>query len=339
MPVYNSGIYLRTAVDSILNQSFKDIELILVDDGSTDGSSECCDEYAKQDSRVVVIHQKNGGICNARNAALKIARGEYIGFSDHDDKFLPEAFDRCVQAIREYAFPDMIKFGKRYVFINEKNEAYRCIHMSLRNKVYTRTEITENYLQLRADNLFRFVWDGLYKKNIIKQHNIAFDPYFTHGGEDHDFCNTYSRHINNIVTIDQEFYVHYLRKSFSTSSKKIQHAGCLYYKLESERLYETLSILNYDVKRNDAIYWNQFFGTCILPVISYHIKNGTSKQSLFEILNQFEGSPMLRAEKNIRLYKLLKDSKKIGLFTHCYLRHHLNLLYLLILLRYRIIKS
>ena len=89
MPVYNSGEYLKTAVDSILSQSLKEIELILVDDGSTDGSSERCDEYAAKDSRVVVIHQKNGGICNARNAALKIAKGEYIGFSDHDDEYLP----------------------------------------------------------------------------------------------------------------------------------------------------------------------------------------------------------------------------------------------------------
>lgn len=78
MPVYNSGEYLKTAVYSILSQSLKEIELILVDDGSTDGSSERCDEYAAKDSRVVVIHQKNGGICNARNAALKIARGNIL---------------------------------------------------------------------------------------------------------------------------------------------------------------------------------------------------------------------------------------------------------------------
>ena len=78
MPVYNSGEYLKTAVDSILSQSLKEIELILVDDGSTDGSSERCDEYAAKDSRVVVIHQKNGGICNARNAALKMPRGNIL---------------------------------------------------------------------------------------------------------------------------------------------------------------------------------------------------------------------------------------------------------------------
>ena len=73
VPVYNVEKYLRECLDSILNQSLKEMELILVDDGSNDGSSERCAEYAKNDNRVVVIHQKNGGICNARNAALKIA--------------------------------------------------------------------------------------------------------------------------------------------------------------------------------------------------------------------------------------------------------------------------
>ena len=112
MPVYNSGEYLQTAVDSILSQSLKDIELILVDDGSTDGSSEKCDEYAKKDKRVVVIHQRNGGICNARNAALKIARGEYIGFSDHDDEYVPGYLEHAYREAMEHD-ADLVKVGKR----------------------------------------------------------------------------------------------------------------------------------------------------------------------------------------------------------------------------------
>ena len=124
MPVYNSGEYLKTAVESILNQSLKEIELILVDDGSTDGSSERCDEYAAKDSRVVVIHQKNGGICNARNAALKIARGEYIGFSDHDDEFTSGMYERCISII-DKEHPDMLKFGKRVDFIDNNKKVYR----------------------------------------------------------------------------------------------------------------------------------------------------------------------------------------------------------------------
>lgn len=339
MPVYNSGKYLSTAVDSVLNQSFKEIELILVDDGSTDGSSKKCDEYARKDSRVVVIHQKNGGICNARNAALKVAKGEYIGFCDHDDEFLPGVWERCVQIIKENNYPDLIKFGKKYVFIDENNNIYRNIYMTLQDKSYDRKDIIQNYLELRKNNLFRFVWDGLYKRAFIEKYNILFDPYFKYGGEDHDFCNMYSRYINSIVTLKEVFYVHYLRKNFSTSSKKIDNANTLYYKIESERLYQTLQFINYNLIKNRAIYWNQFFETCILPVISYHFKNGASKETIEIAVNQFDDSIMQQNDKNISFIDLIMQSKKIGLFTYCYLNKYFNFLYLLVYIRYKLIKS
>jgi len=85
VPVYNVEKYLRKCVDSILNQTFKDFELILVDDGSPDNSGVICDEYAKKDSRVRVIHKKNGGLSDARNIGIDAAKGKYIGFIDSDD--------------------------------------------------------------------------------------------------------------------------------------------------------------------------------------------------------------------------------------------------------------
>lgn len=85
IPVYNVYRYLETCIDSILNQTYNKLEIILVDDGSTDGSEKVCDEYAKKDNRVIVIHQKNGGISSARNAGLDIAVGEFITFVDSDD--------------------------------------------------------------------------------------------------------------------------------------------------------------------------------------------------------------------------------------------------------------
>ena len=146
MPVYNSGEYLQTAVDSILSQSLKDIELILVDDGSTDGSSEKCDEYAKKDKRVVVIHQKNGGICNARNAALKIARGEYIGFSDHDDEYVPGYLEHAYNdAILNNA--DLVKVGKReYIILGGK--VLRTKQSNLPSRVYHQEDIKKEYFDL-----------------------------------------------------------------------------------------------------------------------------------------------------------------------------------------------
>ena len=85
VPVYNAEDYLRYCIDSILQQSYTNLEVILVDDGAKDSSPAICDEYATQDSRVTVIHQENGGIAKAQNTGLDAAHGEYIAFSDNDD--------------------------------------------------------------------------------------------------------------------------------------------------------------------------------------------------------------------------------------------------------------
>lgn len=98
VPVYNVEQYLNKCVDSILAQTFRDFEVILLDDGSTDGSGEICDEYAKKDSRIKVIHQQNGGLSCARNNGIKIATGNYIGFSDSDDWIEPEMYQKMLTA-------------------------------------------------------------------------------------------------------------------------------------------------------------------------------------------------------------------------------------------------
>ena len=85
VPVYNVEKYLNRCLDSILNQTFTDFELILIDDGSTDSSGAICDEFSLLDQRVVVRHKENGGICSARNLGLDISQGDYIGFCDSDD--------------------------------------------------------------------------------------------------------------------------------------------------------------------------------------------------------------------------------------------------------------
>lgn len=85
VPIYNVGKYLPKCIESILNQTFKNFELILVNDGSTDNSGVVCDDYAKKDTRIKIIHKSNGGVSSARNAGLYVAKGEYIGFVDPDD--------------------------------------------------------------------------------------------------------------------------------------------------------------------------------------------------------------------------------------------------------------
>ena len=94
VPVYNVKDYLNECVESIVNQSYAALEIILVDDGSTDGSAEICDNWLKRDSRIRVIHKENGGLSDARNAGMSIATGEYVGFVDGDDKIAKEMYCR-----------------------------------------------------------------------------------------------------------------------------------------------------------------------------------------------------------------------------------------------------
>ena len=94
VPVYNVAEYLQECVDSIINQTYKNLEIILVDDGSTDACPDICDEYAKRDSRIRVIHKKNGGLSDARNAGLDICTGEWIGFVDSDDYIAHDMYEK-----------------------------------------------------------------------------------------------------------------------------------------------------------------------------------------------------------------------------------------------------
>lgn len=105
VPIYNVEPYLQRCVDSILNQTFTDFELILVDDGSPDNSPAICDDYAQKDSRINVIHKVNGGLSDARNAGLAIAQGEYVGFVDGDDRILPDMYLQLIELAVHHSAP------------------------------------------------------------------------------------------------------------------------------------------------------------------------------------------------------------------------------------------
>ncbi len=93
IPVYNVEPYIRKCIDSVINQTYINLEIILVDDGSTDNSGKVCDEYATKDKRVKVLHKRNGGVSSAKNAGLKEVTGKYLGFVDSDDWIEPEMYE------------------------------------------------------------------------------------------------------------------------------------------------------------------------------------------------------------------------------------------------------
>ena len=142
IPVYKVEPFLRRCVDSVLNQTYKNLEVVLVDDGSPDGCPAICDDYARKDNRVVVIHKKNGGLSSARNAALNSPlRGDYVTFVDSDDWIAPDTYEYCTKAMEDNN-ADIIQYGymttKEYTFdTNTKKEII---------ETYTYKDILKYYL-------------------------------------------------------------------------------------------------------------------------------------------------------------------------------------------------
>ena len=123
IPIYKVEVYLHQCVDSVLAQSYKNIEVILVDDGSPDSCPRICDEYAAKDERIKVIHKPNGGLSDARNSGLKIANGDYVIFLDSDDYYNNTQFLQDIHDQLFFKNADVL-FFRRIYFIDGKNNSF-----------------------------------------------------------------------------------------------------------------------------------------------------------------------------------------------------------------------
>lgn len=218
VPIYNVETYLHKCIDSILSQTFKDFELILVDDGSTDNCGKICDQYAQQDARVVVIHKKNGGVSSARNNGIELAKGEYIAFVDPDDVIEQNMYEVLVHySIKHNA--EMVVC--QYTLIDEANgstkvpQVWEQVDCVIDNK----TIINKIIPNLLVNNTFSLVpcYNKLYKKTVFDNYYIRFDENKSYG---EDRCLNYALLplIKSLVFIDQPLYV-YIRHQRDSLSR------------------------------------------------------------------------------------------------------------------------
>ena len=164
IPIYNVEEYLRECLDSIMNQTFKNFEVIMVDDGSTDNSFNICQEFAARDSRFKLIHQANIGVAGARNTCLKHMKGEYISWVDSDDKVEPNYLERLLEVQNETQ-ADLVD-GYNYGFKDGMRYYYDLTHIS---PTLDAVEISKEELFLRLLEGFRIVlWGNLAKKELYQ---------------------------------------------------------------------------------------------------------------------------------------------------------------------------
>lgn len=198
VPVYKAEQYLHNCIDSILNQTYTDFELILVDDGSPDKSGEICDKYAENDGRIRVIHKKNGGVSSARNEGMHAAKGEYICFVDSDDSLNIYFLQKCLELAKSYG-DELIICGYNKI---ENNKIQKNIFSDEKYDILQRDQVI---MTLVEKVLICAPWGKLYRSDIIKDNEIKF-PEDMSLGEDMVFNFHYCNYISKIVIINSPLY-------------------------------------------------------------------------------------------------------------------------------------
>lgn len=210
VPVYNVEGYMRKCINSILNQTIENIEIILVNDGSKDKSGDICDEYKKKDDRVVVIHKENGGLSSARNAGLEIATGELIGFVDSDDWIEPDYFEILYEGIIKNN-ADISVMQLKYVTNHQKIEFNT--EMKEEWLEFTRHKAMESFIanNFIASNFIQYsACNKLYRSNLFE--GIRYPE----GMLMEDKATTYKLiHKANLVVVNLSKKYHYYLRSDS----------------------------------------------------------------------------------------------------------------------------
>lgn len=292
VPIYNVQEYLSKCIDSILLQTFSDLEIILVNDGSTDCSGDICDKYAEKDTRIRVLHKQNGGVSSARNAGLKLARGEYIGFVDPDDWIYKDMFMKLYNLSKEHNSDiSVCGFCREIdgVITEQQKDIENIIQM---NKI-------ESMNELFKGKLYRFsLCNKLFKKQCFQ------DVEFPEGMIHEDLATTYKL-FNNSNKVSYTNYIGYVYVK--------RHNSILNTKFNKNRLYsleiwEDILIFMeknyyelYDVVISCFTYW------CIDNV--YRILNQLTEDKL-EYLNIVQKHIRVNY-KSIVVNKLLSKKYKI----------------------------
>ena len=201
VPVYNVEKYLTRCIESLINQTCNNLEIILVDDGSTDKSGKICDNYSKKDKRIKVIHKKNGGLSDARNTGIDIASGKYIGFIDSDDWILPNMYLKLYNLLIDNSAEISVC---NFIQTSRENMKYNIKHEKI--KILNREEAIK---KLSIDKeIMDYAWNKLYKTELFK--NIRYPV----GKNMEDKGTTYKLFLkaNKIVYTNNIYYMYFYRK-------------------------------------------------------------------------------------------------------------------------------
>lgn len=296
VPVYNAEEYLDKCISSILNQTEKDIQLILVDDGSTDGSRGLCESYAEADSRVLFLHQKNAGVSAARNLGISKASGKYIGFVDSDDWIELEMFERLLTEA-DQSDADVVMCDATTVYSDGKTKADTITQLS-ENRVLKKSDFTPSLLLEMAGSTCRCIYKNDRYSDKLRKYPLAF-PFGVKFSEDRIF-NLYAfGQANKVVYIKESYYNRYMN---TESAVHRFHADYFEtYKKAADGIEQAIHCVWDDDPALQKAYLGQFIDGAIGAVYNYYYKT----------------SPLTSAEKKNMVKRLCNDSQLRTAITTC----------------------
>ncbi|MBR1467650.1 MAG: glycosyltransferase family 2 protein [Bacteroidaceae bacterium] len=213
LPVYKVEKYLHECIDSILNQSFCDFEVILVDDGSPDKCPQICEEYAKKDNRIKVIHKANGGQADARNVGLEAAKGEYICYIDSDD-FLAHNGVLQLLAEKTKGNPEIVHYKFKERFESDGHIANCRFDYKVPTKGRSLADIYGDLID--KDAYYNSAWSKIIRRELLLENNIRFEKGIV--GEDNEWYYHVIMVANSLVLVDEPLYVYRRRQGSTTTS-------------------------------------------------------------------------------------------------------------------------
>jgi len=313
VPVYNVESYLEQCLQSIVAQTYTDLEIILVDDGSTDQSAKICEDFAKRDARVKIIRQMNGGVSSARNTGIKAATGEYITFVDSDDWLEKDMYQNMMREAMANNGAEVLMCD----FMNEKDGSKEKITADIHSGFYEKLEIVNELYPtlLVTENLGRLpivsVWNCLYKKELFLNNKIRFDVNLRYA-EDYLFMAAVMVQANSFYYLKGYYGYHYRQYEISRS-KKFQPAWWDNFLLLHEKLNHLLSG-NKDYDFSTQIKFQLIHSALFLSSAIFNANDLNTKEKLI-LLKQLFNDTALRKSFSLLDFK----NKPLGLKIVLYL--------------------
>ena len=332
VPVYNVEKYLKECIDSIINQTLEDIEIICVNDGSTDSSLEILNDYAKKDSRIIVINKSNSGYGHTMNMGLNAATGEYIGIIESDDFADKNMFEDLYKLAKEYD-ADIVK-GDWYNYWSKNKFARKNNRISSAKALkLTNSKLDKSLLRINPS-----VWSAIYKKDFLNKYNIRFLE--TPGASYQDLAFSFKIFaLAEKVILTDKAYLYYRQDNMNSSVKSKTKVYCVCDEYEEiDRFLEQYPDLKFEFKVQEEITrYNGYVSSVLriddsvkpefVKVFSDHFKEeyntGLLGNEFFKKINKKEFMTLINnPEKYIKVLKSIEKRRKFNQFRKNILSIH-----------------